>query len=435
MIPKRLAYLSYFFPPIGGAGVQRSLKFARYLPESGWVPHVITVRDAGYWMMDPTLLEELPPEVEVIRTPAAPWAGIRRRASRRSAPQGSGPQGSARRSEAWQLRLRRIARWFLLPDPYAPWIPGATAAARRVLDDGGILLTTSSPDSAHIAGLRIARPGVGWVADFRDPWVRRMSYAPATPLHDWLQRRMERRVVERANRIVVTSDATREDFLRRYPALDPGKIAVVANGYDEADFPARIPEPDADFLILHPGQLNPERSIDPFLDGLERFFRARPDAESRTRVEFIGARYDSHERAAASRGFAARIRFRDPLPHREIVRELHRARVLLLVEQESDRGGLILPGKTFELVRAGRPVLAVVPRGAAWNLVTGLRAGIAATPSDPAGIAEGLAELFERYLQGLLEPICRPGEGIERYERRRLAADLARILDEVHRSI
>ncbi len=425
MRPRRLAYLAYFFPPLGGAGVQRSLKFARYLPAHGWSPHVITVREGAYWMTDPSLLDDVPPEVQVTRISAGPLLG---RLAGRDVASGA---SAARRSQRRHLLARGVARFLFVPDVYASWARRASAVAGRILAEGGVLLTTSSPDSAHLAGLGIHRPGVGWVADFRDPWVRRMSYAPPTPIHDAIQRSMERRVVNRASRLVVTSGATRDDFIRRYPKLDRDRIAVIPNGYDEEDFPAQAPEPDSEFRILHAGQLNPDRSIEPLLDALDRFFRLRPEAAQRTWVDFIGARYDSHEESARRRVFARRIRFRDPIPHREAVLQLCRARVLLLLEQESERGSLILPGKTFELIRAGRPVLALVPDGAARDLVGELQAGLAAPPTDPDAAAAHLARLYDLYRTGELGPVCPVGAGIERFERRRLTADLARLLDEV----
>lgn len=424
---RRLAYVAYFFPPTGGAGVQRSLKFARYLQEHGWNTTVVTVRESHYWMKDATLQAEIPPHVAVLRTPARTAPALFAALSRQRGP----GQGGARRSGRSQRLLRRVSGFLLVPDPYVGWVSTATRAASQALAQGGIVLTTSSPDSAHLVGLTLARRGVPWVADFRDPWVRRMSFNPPTLLHRRLQCRLEARVVRTAARIVVTSDRTREDFLDRYPDLDANRITCIPNGYDEEDFPRDNPPLDSSFLIVHLGQLNPERRIGAFLDHLEGFFAIRPEARQRSRVEMIGPRYREDEVEVERRGFSDTVRFLDPLPHRQAILRLLSARVLLLLEQESDCGGLILPGKTFEYLRSGRPILALVPRGAAWDLITRFDAGRCALPSDPQNGAEFLAGSYDSYVAGEQQASARDPEEMGRFERRHLAHRMAELLDQV----
>ena len=426
---KPVAYVAYFFPPLGGAGVQRTLKFARYLPAHGWLPTIITVREAHYWMRDPTLEREIPSAVGVIRTRALTGHSILGGIGARRA----AGEPNARRSGAAVRRLRGFSRWVAIPDAFVGWVPFAVRAARGVLRDGGVLMTTSSPDSTHLVGLQIPRgprSGIAWIADFRDPWVRRMSFDPPSGLHRRIHESLEGLVVRRATRIVTTSGATRDDFLRRYPACDPRRIVVIPNGYDEEDFPAEETAPAASFDLLHVGQLNPERPITPLLDCLGRFFALRPDAQAATRVEMVGPRYVEDEEEVARHGFATIVRFRDAVPHRDAVALLGRARVLVLMEQESERGALILPGKTFELVRAHRPILGLVPRGAAWDLIDQLGAGGCALPSDPQAGAAQLAVFYDAYRAGANpDPGVDPA-AIRAFERRALTARLAILLDE-----
>jgi glycosyltransferase involved in cell wall biosynthesis len=421
---KRLAYVTYFFPPTGGAGVQRTVKFVRYLPDHGWSPTVITVAAAHYWMEDPTLLAEIPPTVEIIRTRALTGPALLGRLGGRRI-----GTTNARRSGRSQQLLRRIAGWASVPDAYAGWVPFAARAAAKVLGGGGVLLTTSSPDSAHLVGLDSALRGVPWVADFRDPWVRRMSFAPPTSIHRRMQESLEARVVRTAARIVVTSEPTRRDFVRRYPAVDPARFVVIENGYDEEDFPREEPVPDEAFLILHMGQLNPERRITPFLDCLDAFFRRRPEARLRTRAEFVGPRYTEDEAEVHDRGFADVVRFEDALPHAEAIRRLFRARVLLLLEQESERGALILPGKTPECLRSGRPILGLVPPGAAAELIDRLHAGLWAPPGEPERGATHLERLYEAAWTGPPFPLAADPASVPSFERKALTARLAALLD------
>jgi glycosyltransferase involved in cell wall biosynthesis len=420
---RRVLYLAYFFPPLGGAGVQRSLKFTRYLPEHQWLPHVLT-GPAGYWIRDETLLDELDPRVQVERVGhwGARWMG---------------GAGTATRRSGRQIHLlRRISRLFLVPDAYIAWSRAAAAHGEAL---GGryrfdAIVSTSSPDSAHLAGARLQRRlGVPWIADFRDPWTRRMAYAPPTQLHDRWHRRLERAVLRHADRVVVTSEATREDFLNRTRGLPPDRVVVIPNGYDEADFSAaeewiaragegagQIPP------ILHAGQLNPERPIGPYLAGLRHLLERDPQTAQRAATLFLGAHYDGHLQEVRAAGLQSLVTFEGNRPHVESVAALLRAHVLLLLEQNSERGRLILPGKIWEYARAGRPILALVPPGgAADRLVRELDAGRVVDPARPDQVAAGIAGLLARS----------PDSGAERvklasFERRALTTKLARVLDE-----
>jgi glycosyltransferase involved in cell wall biosynthesis len=424
---KSLVYVAYFFPPTGGAGVQRTVKFVRYLPQHGWTPSVVTVRDSHYWMQDQSLSSEIPDGIRVIRTRALTGPALLGllKAGR------VGGETNLRRSGRTHGFMRVLSRWLTVPDPYVGWVPFATRAAARALTDRAVLMTTSSPDSTHLVGLRLARRGVPWVADFRDPWVRRLSFSPPTSLHRRANEAMEKRVVQRAARIIVTSEATRADFLARYGWLDPARILCITNGYDEEDFPASEPPVADRFVLLHLGQLNPERGIGPLLDHLQAFLKMRPGAAEQTTLELVGPHYREDERVVEDRGLAKLVRFEPALPHREAILRLLRARVLVLMEQEGERGGLILPGKTFEYLRARRPILGLLPHGAAWDLLTRLQAGCCCLPSDPPSGGSYLARCYDAFCRAE-DPHDLPRfEEIERFERRLLAEKLAGVLDGV----
>jgi glycosyltransferase involved in cell wall biosynthesis len=424
---KRVLYLAYFFPPLGGAGVQRSLKFTRYLPEHQWMPHVLT-GPAGYWIRDESLLKELDSRVQVERVVhwGARWMG---------------GAGSATRRSGLRIHwLRAVSRLFLVPDAYIAWsraaaTQGETLGRRNRFD---AIITTSSPDSAHLAGARLQRRlGIPWIADFRDPWTRRMAYAPPTQLHDRWHRRLEHAVLRHADRVIVTSEATREDFLKRTEGLPTDRVVVIPNGYDESDFTsaeAWLAQAGASAgeipPILHAGQLNPERPIGPYLAGLRQLVDRDPELAKKAGTLFMGAHYDGHLQEVRAAGLQDLVHFDGNRPHIESVAALLRARVLLLLEQNSDRGRLILPGKVWEYARSGRPILAVVPPGgAADHLVRELDAGRVVDPAHPEQIAAGIAELLDR------SPDSGAARaGLERYERHALTGRLAHELDEVTKS-
>jgi glycosyltransferase involved in cell wall biosynthesis len=419
---KRILIFAYFFPPLGGAGVQRIVKLAKYLPDEGWDPTVVTVRGADYWMTDATLADDLGPRVQVVRTGSLTGLGLLRRLAPRQAGQGAG-----RRSSVGLIRrLRRLAGWVLLPDSYLGWVPFACRAGERLLREQHFdwILTTSSPDSAHLIGKRLAaRHRIPWAADFRDPWTRRLSFAPPTAWHRRRQLALERGVLGAADRLIFTSEATRQDYLRRYPELPGEKAAVITNGFDEEDFAAQEGQaPTGETLrLLHAGQLNPERPARPFLEGLRRFLDRRPEAAARLRVRFVGPAYARDREAAARLGLEPCVAFEPPVGHRRIVAEMLASHLLLLLEQDSERGALILPGKIFEYLRSGRPILGLLPAGgAAWRLIESLGAGRCLRPGDREGIADELERHFERLSRGEAPVAGAPREALAAYERRAL---------------
>ena len=374
---------------------------------------------SSYWIQDDSLLQEVDEEVRILR--AAQWGANFF---------GAGKGVAGGRSRGHVSLLRSVARSVLVPDAYIGWSLPAHRLATSELKSGSYdaVYTTSSPDSTHLVGLALRRKfGLPWIADFRDPWTERMSYAPPTPLHHRLHRTLERRVLENADTILVTSPETRDCFLKLAPALDPGRVRVLTNGFDEEDFlgcetaAARPPRENAP--ILHAGQLNPERPLDPFLIGLSRFLEIQPDRAAEVRTLFLGAHYEEDRELVRRHGLAEHVVFSGNCPHRESVEALCRARVLLLLEQDSDRGRLILPGKVFEYLRAGRPILGIVPKGgAADHLIRETGAGRVADPSRPDEIAEAIDLLLDR---SDFEPAT-----VQRFERRELTRELARALDQ-----
>jgi len=426
---RRILIFAYFFPPQGGAGVQRIVKLAKYLPAEGWDPTIVTARAGDYWMADEGLAAELGPRVRIVRTPAPTGLALLRRLS----PAAAGHGRPLRSSTGAIRRLRAVASWMLVPDSYLGWLPFACRAGEVLLarERFDWLLTTSSPDSAHLIGLRLAaRHGVRWAADFRDPWTRRLSFRPPTAWHRRRHEALENAVLARADLVTFTSEETRRDYAGRVDARIASRFAVVTNGYDEEDFAALdgVEPPRAHFAIVHAGQLNPERPARPFLLALRRFLELRPAARGRARARFIGPAYVRDREDVARLGLEGAVSIEPALPHREIVRAMRSAHLLLLMEHESERGGLVLPGKIFEYLRAGRPVLGLLPRGAAWDLIARLDAGRCCLPGDTEACAAAISAWFDEFERGGALESRLAASALEPFERKALARRWAGLL-------
>jgi glycosyltransferase involved in cell wall biosynthesis len=419
---RRALLIAYFFPPLGGAGVQRTAKFAKYLPRSGWNTTVLTVASGDYWMHDSTLLADLPSGQEVLRTRSITgvglFGGLERLLGRRG--------GSSRRRSV--LRLARLAQWILIPDTYVGWVPFAAraAAARLRRGDVDLLYTTSSPDSAHLVGLLLGRRTVPWVADFRDPWTRRLTFEPPTPFHRRLHEWLEDRVLESADRIIVTSERTAAEFRARHPRLPASKIVTITNGFDEDDFAGGPPVAFTRPTLVHTGQLTGRRTIEPLLSGLAALAAKDPEGKCGLSVLLIGPREAENEERVRRRGLEHVVRFLEPMPHREVIRFQQGATALLLLEGGDERGRLILPGKVFEYLASRRPILAIAPGGAVHDLLQPLGQALFASPEDPTAIASAL----DAVRRGDLPQPCDPA-ALNCFSRLELTGRLARLFDEV----
>jgi glycosyltransferase involved in cell wall biosynthesis len=460
----RVLVVTYYFPPTGGIGYERTLKYVTYLPRWGWQTTVLTVGDAGYGLRDPDSIRRVPPALDVVRTRSLEPAKLRRvlgrllrgvrglgRGGGRSASAGvADPAGVASRASVprqltriWQAMVTLL----FFPDQQVGWIPFAvtagTRAARR--SGAGVVYSTSGPISSHlIAGLIARRTKLPWVADFRDPWI---GNAFAAQLPRWqrpFQRRLDKWIIRRADRIVFASDGTLEGYRDRYSwAAD--RFSVIPNGYDRNDFPPEaLAAIEADstvaaatgdnsgtvrrFKMAYGGSVYGEHELEIFLDGLELLLARRPELRDHLEVEFIGwltlhnqevaARYSAPERLGSV------VSYVGFLPRPVALARLARADALFHIIADEPDKWRFTSGKLSEYVGLDRQVIAFVPDGSASGLLRDLDWGIVADPT-PQGVAEGIEQL-------LITP--RPTRSADpegRYDRVNLAARLAAVLDSV----
>ncbi len=423
-----LIYVAYFFPPAGGGGVQRTVKFVKYLAPLGWQSQVVTVTPGAFWVEDPTLAADLPATTQVTRTRAMTgprllgWLG-----------DGRGAAGAPRNSRIWSA-LRGTAAWFTVPDAYWGWVPFAYRAARRLRRPGikQVLVTTSSPDSAHLVGLlwrRHQRPP--WVADFRDPWVRRLTFKAPTRWHLKWHTILEGRVLDAADRVLVTNEETKDDFLARHPRVPGDKFRVIPNGFDPDDLPVigqpRAAPAAAGRVLLHAGLLSGRRNLAPILAALCGLAVLKPELAKRLRLVQLGPREAVNDALVEKHNLGGAVQFRDPVDHHAVLQAMAAADWLLLIESASARGALITPGKLFEYLAVGRPILALVPEGPAARIVRECDAGVVIDPDNTAAISETLAA----WLSGGAPARGARPEATARFHRQTLASQFAGVLEGV----
>jgi glycosyltransferase involved in cell wall biosynthesis len=423
---RRVLMFAYFFPPLGGGGVQRTSKFVKYLPSFGWTPVVVTVNEGAFWVRDRTLKEDVPSDADVVRTSSMSVFYLLR-----FLPGGGSPNSGGQRSGALFSFLRRLSSFVLIPDQYVGWVPFAINGALRYMrkHSVSIIYSTSSPDSSHVAALLTKRLcGKPWVADFRDPWTERLTFLPPTRVHLRLHRFLEAAVLGNADRVVCTSEEMVRDFLNKYPRLESGKFAVITNGFDPDDFVENVPLRE-EFTISHTGILTGKRNAFGFLEGLRLFLEQRPDARSKMRVFFVGARDRENELRAKALNLLDVVSFHDTLPHRDCVRLQLGSHVLLLIEDDSPRGAMIYPAKVFEYAASGKPILALVPEGPASRFVRDLKMGAVCSPSNAGAIRDAISSFFSAHESGSHINGVTDRRVLVPYERRELTKKLAELLD------
>lgn len=397
--------LAYLFPPLGGAGVQRTLKFVRYLEPLGWDATVVSTRSRHYPARDPSLLQEVPESARVIRTPAFPlmrWVSL----------------------VPWRLRLMRLFAYLTWPDGGLGWLPfalpAALRAARRERPDA--IYSTSTPQAGHLAALVVNRlTGIPWVADFRDEWAADAFRADQPRTLARLSARLERAITRRAARVVVAADYFRLEGLE---ADDPRRVVIV-NGVDDADLPAPTAESRERFVLAHVGTIYGPRDPTPALSALAALVeRGEVDGE-RFVVRLVGSMW--------LQGFepppGIQVELTGYLEHARAVEEMANATALLLYVPGSS---LAPSGKLFEYLATGRPLLCLAgPDNRASRLVREWGAGVVADPHDEAAIEQALLGLWRRWLEdGLPDQDEVRRRTLEQYSRRAGAEQLAEVLDE-----
>jgi glycosyltransferase involved in cell wall biosynthesis len=413
----RVLVVSHFFPPHGGGGVHRALAWTRHLPAFGWDVTILAAGRAGYWIHDDSLLASVPPATEVLRVDALTGVVLWKRAL-----QGGQRAAGARRDD----RLRALARFFLIPDSYRAWAGPAIKAGRARVAQGDIdvVLSTSPPETAHLVGEALARAGgLPWVADFRDPWVALHYRKPPTPFHAARHRALERRVLMRADRVLVASRTHERDILRAHGGAVAQRLVFLPNGI-ETDGPAAAPKaaPSARRRVVSTGTLIDVPALFAFLEALAVRLAREPALADRLEVVLAGPHDAALGQLVTARGLGPVVTFPGILPHAE-ARALQRAADTLLFVRNEGRGyDAMVPGKLYEYLDARRPLVAMVAPGEAADLARTAGAVVVAPDQGEAAVAAAV--------DGPRLPDLAAIAGIlEGRTRRALAGVLARTLD------
>ena len=441
-------FVAYHYPPITSGGVERTLKFTRYLPDFGYRPIVLSTTAFGR------------PEGEegTLRAwePLHAYRVLFNRGGR-----GGPPPSTTRTRSPLTAAIRLLGRRLLVPDGQITWAPAAALKALRYLrrHEVDLICTTSPPASAHLVGLFLQRrTGLPWVADFRDSWI----YDPLDPgLEDRrfrreFERRLEERVVSAADAVIAATEISAEYFGTAYP--DSGeKMEVITNGFDPRETEADSSGPEeplseaargssepragghgerspGPMRVLHTGSFSgshPQRSPKGLFTALETLLQGDPEWGRRIRLELVGSLSASEQKAAAPLLRAGMAKIPGEVDRESALELQHRADVLLLVDHPRRWPSSNVPGKFFEYAATGRPILALCGEGMVARMMGRLQAGICVPPDDVEAIRGALVRLYRECREG--EAHGADPESLRPFHRRELTRRLAACFDRVVR--
>ena len=424
----RALVVSYAFPPVGGAGVQRVLKLVKYLPSHGVTPAVLTAANASVPLRDESLVRDIPEFTEVLRASTLE-PGYRAKQLAWNAAAVAAPGFLAR----CKRQLVRLGRQLVVPDPQVLWLPSAgfMLGARLASRDADDVVFISGPPFSQflLAALGRLRPRTAVVLDYRDEWTTTQSVfemGGSARAGAWL----ERAILRSAHAVTTATDAFRSELLARFDFLDPSRVHAVPNGYDPDDFPTPLPSPRTDrFVLTYVGTVFRLTSARGLLDAIRLLHAREPELGKLLEVRFIG-RVVETEASYFEGTEAIGVRRLGYLKHEQALTELARSHTVLCLLDDLPGASRIYPAKIFEIMYLGRPCLALAPEGALADLVRNHALGDVIHPRDSATILAGLSrrlrEFRDRSAGACNETVPRAVD-IERFHRQRQAGEFARI--------
>ncbi|WP_299525595.1 glycosyltransferase [Winogradskyella sp.] len=362
MSKKKVLIICYYWPPAGGPGVQRWLKFVKYLPDFGIEPIVYCPKNPNYPIIDRSLVDEIPKGITILKHPIKEPYGLALLFSKKSAKTiSSGVIPKAKKQSLIEKLMLYVRGNFFIPDARKHWIKPSVCFLKNYIDDHAIdtIITTGPPHSLHLIGLQLKEKSkINWIADFRDPWTT-IGYHKALKLtksSEAKHKGLETQVLSSADQIVVTSNHTKREFLTK--TQQP--ISVITNGYDTHSI--RIEGKDEKFTLSHIGSLLPDRNPKVLWEVFSELVQENNAFSEAFQLNLIGVVSDDVLESMYDSGLKNFVNFVGYVSHDEAIKFQMKSQLLLLIEINSEDTKAIIPGKLFEYLISETPILAIGPK-------------------------------------------------------------------------
>ncbi|MER3317450.1 MAG: glycosyltransferase family 4 protein [Allomuricauda sp.] len=421
---RKILVIAYYWPPAGGPGVQRWLKFVKYMPDFGFEPIVYVPKNPSYPIVDEKLVSEIPDSVKILRKPIREpygWASLLSKKKTKTISAGIIKEKNPSFMEKILLWIRGN---FFIPDARKLWVKPSISHLAKVIADEGIqtIITTGPPHSLHLIGLGLKKKyNIQWIADFRDPWTsigyhKKLRLTESSRLK---HKALEKGVLLRADKIVVTSNTTKAEF----EAITPKPIKVITNGFDDELKPREL---DSKFTISHIGSLLTGRNPLGFWQALQELIAENEAFKNAIKIQLAGVVGEEVLQSIKAFGLSDYVAQLGYLSHDKVLETQQKSQLLLLLEIDSEETKGIIPGKLFEYLNAKRPILAIGPKGwEAGAMVEQHKAGNTCLHGEVKRLKNVLLDAFSDYQKGTLK--CN-SEGVEQYHRKALTESLAKFI-------
>ena len=427
---KKVLFISYYWPPAGGAPVQRILKFYQYLPEFGWEPYVLTTQDGDFPFVDESLSKLVRPETQITRSKGFSLHKIFSKLSPKSK-KNFVPYGFTDNSKnSFMDNFSRLVKYNFIPDTRYPWRFGTVRKAVRIIKKEKIdlIFSSSPPQTNHIIARKAARrTGIPWVADFRDPWTDVFWVIDKnTKRWKWIHKidkRIERKTIARMDEVITVGPSLVEMLQRKTSK----QIHEINNGFDDAYFSSSDYKPNAKFRITYAGSISKEQDPKCFFDAMEKLMQKSDFAEN-TELSFLGNFPTYLHDLAKSSSFSEKISF-SPYTHFEASLEfIAMSEMLLMMVPRTADNKCIITSKLFDYMGSRRPILAFGPvDGDASIVLNRTNAGKLFDYNDVDGAAAFIGEMFEKWKNG--EQTGNNSDEINAFTRRNLTEQLSKVFE------
>jgi glycosyltransferase involved in cell wall biosynthesis len=430
---KKVLVITYYWPPNGSSGVQRWLKFAKYLKEFNWEPVIYTPENPEVISIDNSLLKDAE-GVQIIKTPIwEPYSFYKKF---------TGQSKNANINTAFLKEKKvvslpeKISVWirgnFFIPDARKFWIKPSVRFLNEWLKNNHVdaIVSTGPPHSMHLIAERVKqKTGVPWLADFRDPWTNidfageLMLTSAAKRIHE----RMELSVLKHSDKIVVIGNEMKKEFAQLLQSEE--KISVITNGYDEEDLPVTDSARDKKFSMVSVGALVKTRNPEVFWKALSHLTKENKSLGENFEVKIVGRVDYSVKESIAQYGLQQLVNYMDYVPHEKVLSLLQSAQVLLLPLNNTHNAKGIVTGKLFEYLAGRRPILCIGPEdGDAAGILNETNAGVVVDFNDEEKMRNTILQYYNLYLSGNLDS---QSQVIEKYSRKNLTAKLSEVLNQL----
>lgn len=428
---KRVMIITYYWPPSAGPGVQRWLKFAKYLRDFGWEPVIFTPENPQAPARDEALLSDIPDGLVVLKTPIRePYKWYSRLTGNK---EGASVGFTSTQKGKLSGLSEKAARWirgnFFIPDARKAWVEPSVRYLSDYLKKNktDVIITTGPPHSLHLIGLELKKKlGIKWAADFRDPWTGIDFYDDLmlTSFADEKHRRLEKNVLQNADVVITVGEAIKKEL----KSLGAGRVEVIRNGFDLSDFDEIKTKPSPGFTLVHAGSLIPSRNPSKLWVALAGLCREKPDFGADLTVRLIGKTDYSVRESIDESGLKKQVVYVDYIPHKQVIQELFEAQVLLLLINKTRNAKGFLTGKLFEYLAASRPVLCIGPAsGEAAQLIRETGAGFTAAFDDETGMKKQIEQWYDTWKSNGV--INQKTAKTLIYSRKALTGDLSNLLN------